>query len=91
MSDKFQIAEVHSFQKKVQSVSYKHLYEKIISYVYPQLRENPYFGLNIKKLKGKLEGFYRYRIGKFRLFYKIDADIVTVVVIDIAPRRDAYT
>ena len=75
----------------MRSASLKHLHEKIVSYVYPQLRENPYFGLNIKKLKGRLEGFYRYRIGKFRLFYKIDESIVTVVVIDIAPRKDAYT
>ena len=47
------------------------LYSKIKNFVYPQLRENPFHGTNIKKLKDNLEGYYRYRIGNYRLFYLI--------------------
>lgn len=36
---------------------------KISDYVYPQLRDDPFFGTNIKKLKEELEGLYRYRAG----------------------------
>jgi mRNA interferase RelE/StbE len=39
--------------------------------VFPQLKEEPHFGLNIKKLKGFVPETWRYRIGKFRLIYII--------------------
>ncbi|MCA9920632.1 MAG: type II toxin-antitoxin system mRNA interferase toxin, RelE/StbE family, partial [Anaerolineales bacterium] len=64
--------------------------QKITDVVYPQLRSNPYFGANIKKLKGEFEGCYRYRIGNYRLFYLIDDKKVFVFVIDLKPRKDAY-
>ena len=50
MSD-FQIAESKTFQKVRNKMSSK-LYAKIKNIVYPQLRSNPFFGINIKKLKG---------------------------------------
>ena len=90
MSDKFQIAETESFQKLISSNRYKNLYEKIKNYVYPQLRNNPFFGPNIKKLKGKLEDYYRYRIGKYRLFYMVDEEKVIVFIVTIKDRKDAY-
>ena len=90
MSDKFKIAEIESFQKLIISNRYKNLYEKIKNYVYPQLRNNPFFGPNIKKLKGKLEDYYRYRIGKYRLFYKVDEGKVIVFIVTIKHRKDAY-
>ena len=43
---------------------------KLTKYVYPQLRKNPFFGTNIKKLKGYDPATWRYRIGKFRVFFK---------------------
>ena len=70
----FKIAETETFQKKIQSPTYRQLYSKIYDFVYPVLRENPYFGNNIKKLKGELKEVYRFRIGDYRLFYKIVED-----------------
>lgn len=90
MSDKFQIAEVESFQKVIDSNKYRNLYEKIKTYIYPQLRNNPFFGPNIKKLKGNLEKYYRYRIGKYRLFYIADKEKVIVFIVTIKDRKDAY-
>jgi len=90
LSDKFQIAETESFQKIIGSNRYKNLYEKIKNYVYPQLRNNPFFGPNIKKLKGKLEDYYRYRIGNYRLFYMVDEEKVIVFIVTIKDRKDAY-
>ncbi len=66
------------------------LYHKIKSIVYPQLRKNPWFGTNIKKLIGAFEGLYRYRIGNYRLFYMIKSEEVLVFVIDLRQRKDAY-
>ncbi|HFQ93881.1 MAG TPA: type II toxin-antitoxin system RelE/ParE family toxin [Anaerolineae bacterium] len=85
----FKIAETKTFEKVKKKIDRK-LYQKIVNVVYPQLRNNPYFGANIRKLKGEFEGFYRYRIGSYRLFYLIDDDKVMVFVIDLKHRKDAY-
>ncbi len=86
----YKIAETETFDKKIKTPKFKSLYKKIIDYVYPILRENPYFGPNIKKLKGEYKDIYRYRIGGYRLFYKISDETVIVFIIDIESRKDAY-
>jgi len=85
----FQIAETKGFTKRKESIA-QELYEKIKSVIYPQLRRNPYFGPNIKKLKGDLAPYYRFRIGDYRLFYLIEADKVLVAVVDLKHRQGAY-
>lgn len=85
----FSIAEMKSFEKVKVAID-KKLYAKITNIVYPQLRQNPYFGTNIKKLKGELEGYYRYRLGDYRLFYLIDEGKVIVIVVDFKHRQNAY-
>ena len=87
---KYRIAETETFKKKIKSTKYKSLYKKIKEYVYPILRKNPYFGSNIKKLKGNYKDLYRFRIGDYRLFYKISEDTVIVFIIDIETRKDTY-
>lgn len=88
--DKFKIAETEQFQKKIRKDPYKNLYKKISEYIYPLLRKNPYFGPNIKRLKGVYSGVYRYRLGNFRLFYEIDKDKIIVFIMDVEDRKDAY-
>lgn len=78
---KFQIAETKTFEKVKKKID-KKLYSKIENFVYPQLRENPFYGINIKKLKDDLEGYYRYRIGNYRLFYLIENDKLIIAVVD---------
>ena len=85
----FQIAETRTFEKLKNKMDSK-LYIKIRDIVYPQLRSNPFYGSNIKKLKGEFEGYYRYRIGNYRLFYLIDNEQVLVVIIDLKHRQNAY-
>jgi mRNA interferase RelE/StbE len=57
--DHFSIQESDTFLKVKKKLE-PQLYNKIINFVYPQLKKNPFFGSNIKKLKGNLEGYYRY-------------------------------
>jgi mRNA interferase RelE/StbE len=90
LSAEFTIAETESFRKQVQKPHFSFLYSKIIDFVYPQLRQNPFFGPNIKKLKGNLSSYYRYRIGNSRLFYMIHADKLCVFIVTIKDRKDAY-
>ena len=87
---KCRIAETETFEKKIKSTKYKSLYKKIKECVYPILHKNPYFGSNIKKLKGNYKDLYRFRIGDYRLFYKISEDTVIVFIIDIETRKGAY-
>ena len=86
---KFQIAETKTFAKTKKKIEGK-VYSKIVQIVYPQLRENPFFGTNIKKLKSNLEGYYRYRIGSYRLFYLIDNERVLVAIVDLQHRQKVY-
>jgi len=86
----FNIAETNFYKDKLNKPEFKRYYSKINALVYSILRNNPYFGRNIKKLKGAFNGIYRYRIGDLRIFYKIDEDKVIVFMIDIEWRKDAY-
>lgn len=87
---KFKIAETETFSKKIAAAKYRSISKKLIDYVYPILRENPFFGPNIKKLKGEYKEIYRYRIGDYRVFYKISEETVIVFILDIEARKDAY-
>ena len=83
---RYQIAETKSFEKFKNKID-KKLYSKIENFVYPQLKENPFFGSNIKKLKDNLEGYYRYRMGNYRLFYLIEDEKLIIVVVDLRHRK----
>lgn len=91
MSEAFKIAETDTFEKTLaKDRSLAKVYKKITDYVYPILRKNPFFGPNIKRLRGELSDYYRYRIGNYRLFYKIDQEKIIVFIIDLAQRKSAY-
>lgn len=51
---------------------------------------NPSNGVNIKLLKGKWSGHYRYRIGNYRLIYSIDNERILIKAIKFASRGDVY-
>ena len=87
---KFKIAETENYSKKISSKKYSHLYQKILEDIYPLLRNNPFFGGNIKKLKGEYKDIYRFRTGNYRLFYKVEDQETVVFIIDIESRQDAY-
>lgn len=61
-----------------------------LSRCFQTLEGNPRGGNNVKALKGKLAGAYRYRIGDFRVVYTIDDAHSIVFVIMIASRGSVY-
>jgi mRNA interferase RelE/StbE len=71
LSNRFAIAQTETFQRSISKKEFLKIYNKIKTYVYPQLRINPFFGKNIKKLKGEFNDVYRYRVGDYRLFYRL--------------------
>ena len=64
--------------------------KKLLNFVYPQLRENPHFGKNIKKLKDYQPETWRYRIGGYRFFYEIDDGEKIIYMIAADDRKDSY-
>ena len=90
MSVKYKIAETESFQKKIKKPEFRKLYKKIEEYIYPLIKRNPFYGPNIKRLKGEYLEFYRYRIGDYRLFYTVKDEEIIIYIIDIVHRKEAY-
>jgi mRNA interferase RelE/StbE len=90
LSEEFQIAETSTFQKGVETRSLERYYKKLIENVYPRLKVNPYYGPNIKRLKGDFRSVFRYRIGDYRLFYTVDPDKRYVYILTLENRKDSY-
>ena len=62
---------------------------KRLNKCFEDLEGNPFWGSNIKVLKGEKRR-YRYRVGDYRVIYSIDKENSKVVVTLIAPRPSAY-
>lgn len=54
------------------------------------LEISPLYGNNIKALTGELKGLLRYRLGDWRVIYRVFHDKRIVEVIAILPRGNAY-
>ncbi len=52
-----------------------------------ELAERPYLGL---RLVGELEGFWKDRVGQYRIIYKIDEKNNTIVFYDVDLRKRVY-
>jgi mRNA interferase RelE/StbE len=63
---------------------------KLRGLVYPQLSEQPYFGTNIKKLKGFKPETWRYRIGSYRFFYIVNDKEKIVFMVAADTRQQSY-
>jgi mRNA interferase RelE/StbE len=63
---------------------------KLKEYVYPQIKLEPHFGINIKKLRGYEPNTWRYRIGNYRVFYTIDENDQLVLLLVVESRDKAY-
>ncbi|MGA2937544.1 MAG: type II toxin-antitoxin system RelE/ParE family toxin [Syntrophobacteraceae bacterium] len=90
---KFKIFETDQFLQDL-SQDFKgqgeRLAKKPKDHVYPQLRANPHFGKNIKKLKNYQPETWRYRIGGYRFFYEVDEKETIVCMLTVDARKDSY-
>ena len=55
-----------------------------------RLEAAPREGNNIKRLKGEWSGYLRYRVGDWRVIYRVDDEASRVNVVVIAHRREVY-
>lgn len=90
-SSEFKVFETDEFKKALARLGPpRFLVKKLYTYVYPQLRQGPYFGPNIRKLQKYTPETWRYRIGPYRLFYSVDKDEGIVFILTVDSRKDAY-
>jgi len=89
----YRVFETDEFSKRFKKLSSRDvsfLRKKLDSFVYPQIKKEPFWGNNIKKLQGYSPDTWRYRIGKFRLFYIVDQDEKIIYMLTVDDRKDAY-
>jgi len=90
-SSEFRIFETEEFRQALSRLGPpRFLPKKLDVYVYPQLRQGPHYGPNIRKLQGYKPPTWRYRIGPYRLFYAVDNAKRIVLILTIDDRKDAY-
>lgn len=91
--NKYKIFETDNFKKQIGNLD-KHqaeqLYPKIKNIIYPQLRQEPHYGPNIKKLKNYNPETWRYRIGNYRIFFEIEQTEKIIVITSLKMRKNAY-
>lgn len=93
MSNSYTIFETNEFLKKLSKLTSRDasfIKKKLLGYIYPQISKEPYFGKNIKKLRGYKPDIWRYRIGRYRVFYSVDQEenIINILTVDF--RKDLY-
>ena len=53
-------------------------------------QQNPLENIQVKALTGELKGFYRLRIGNYRIIFALLEEEKVIAVVNIFPRGDAY-
>jgi mRNA interferase RelE/StbE len=64
--------------------------QKKLDRCFERLKVEPRHHPNIKLLKGELSGYYRYRVGDYRVIYQIDEHSRLVTVVFIGHRSRVY-
>lgn len=89
----FRVFETDEFAKSLKKLSSRDsafLRKKLDAFVYPQIKAEPFWGNNIKKLHGYDPDTLRYRIGQFRAFYVVDLVEKIIFMLSVDDRKDAY-
>ncbi len=73
--------------------AYEKLDEKTVARINKNidtLKGNPFYGKNIKRLRGELQEKYRLRVGGYRIVYRVDEGEKAVIIEDIGLRGNVY-
>ncbi len=85
----YRIFETDQFETDLQAIAkagYPKVRDNLRIMVYAELRKQPYFGPNIRKLKGYSPDTWRYRIGSWRFFYETDDAKKTIFMVAASHR-----
>lgn len=67
----------------------KHFQQRVRAAIV-DIQTNPFTHPNVRRLHGELKGLLRYRIGNFRLVYRVLEDERESRIIALGPRGDVY-
>lgn len=84
----WQIKILNRAEKSLKKLDRQHK-EKIIQYL-DRIKNMDEPHKKGKALTGKLIGLWRFRVADFRIICKIDAKIITILVLDIGDRKEVY-
>jgi len=93
MDNNYQIFVTKQFERDLEKIAqsgHRKIAQKLVDFVYPQLRQHPHFGPSIKKLKDFTPDTWRYRIGAWRFFYEIDKEGKIINMVAASHRGSAY-
>jgi len=87
-----------SWSIRVSSIAekyFKRLDKKLQKNIKEKLRalsrqQNPLENVQVRALTGELKGFYRLRIGDYRIIFALLEEEKVIAVVNIVPRGDAY-
>lgn len=65
-------------------------YQRKVKQAVKELEIDPFSSKNVRRLHGELEGLCRYRIGKFRMIFRVLTEAEEVRILAIASRGDIY-
>ncbi len=63
---------------------------RILSYLDDRIKDTDDPRQSGKALRGELGEFWRYRAGDYRILFKMEDDILIVLVVKVGHRRDIY-
>ncbi len=63
---------------------------KKLARCFAQLEQEPRKHNNIKRLTGEFSGYSRFRIGDWRVIFRVEDETDRVLVLSIAHRREVY-
>jgi mRNA interferase RelE/StbE len=89
----YRIFETENFLNNIEQIAkggMSKIKNKLSTYVYPQLRKEPHYGRNIRKLKDWEPQTWRYRIRNWRFFYEIDEKEKIIYLIAADHRKESY-
>jgi mRNA-degrading endonuclease RelE of RelBE toxin-antitoxin system len=52
--------------------------------------DNPFDHKDMRALEGELEGFFRLRVGEYRILLKVDTIQRQISILSVLPRGQAY-
>ncbi|MEE9585581.1 MAG: type II toxin-antitoxin system RelE/ParE family toxin [Nitrososphaerales archaeon] len=76
---------LNTFLKQFKKLS-EDLQERVKQRV-QELAENPYLGL---RLRGQLKGFWKDKVGDYRIIYKVEESTRRIVFHDVGLRKKVY-
>lgn len=65
-------------------------YQQKVQGAVGELGDDPFSSKNVKRLHGELEGLCRYRLGKFRMVFRVLEETKEIRILAIASRGGIY-